>query len=495
MEVIHDDDDKEKIESMLQMEYESIINKKWYFLHNEYMLEKRGYHRTELIEINHIDRIKLEIEQKIGVLATYVFITDFCSKFKLPGPYKDIDKALIVLYHMVCGLSINKMILYINVTNYFKIYKYIFIKNFDKLDAWITNIMDNCFSNVRIRILTSYLKNPKMVKHVTLLLDGHHNKIIYEDIDVDREEMYSWKLKKPGLNTQFIIDLNKIVVYVSESLPCRDNNDDLMFINNIDFNKFFSIYDNICFDGLYENTLLETTLKYNQTNNIQMDVNNFTFPIKKEKNIDLDDLEEQFNKYCAGFRSTIETYFATLGSSFKRFSGQNNVRVTKLKTYNIQLRLVCLLSNIKQFSEISKLNIPEKCYLWTTKSFDYPEKGIIPKTDKVKYRINLAENIKNKQKDLLNAMIYNINNMNINNNNNILECHNVLNENVEKNAGKSNTYEVQYIITHKVNDNTSEKEYFVKWKKYNKKYNSWVKESNFCQKKIIEDYHACLMEE
>jgi hypothetical protein len=75
MEVIHHDNDKEKIELMLQMEYESIINKKWYFLHNEYMLEKRGYHRTELIEINHINKMGNSQSR------SQVFIIHFVQKF------------------------------------------------------------------------------------------------------------------------------------------------------------------------------------------------------------------------------------------------------------------------------------------------------------------------------------------------------------------------------------------------------------------------------
>lgn len=91
-----------------------------------------------------------------------------------------------------------------------------------------------------------------------MLLDGHHNKIIYEDITMDKKDLYSWKLKKPGLNTQFIIDINKIVVFVSDSLSCRYNNDDKMLINNINFN-------------------------------------NFTFPIEKKKDIELTNDEDVSN--------------------------------------------------------------------------------------------------------------------------------------------------------------------------------------------------------
>jgi hypothetical protein len=479
------DDTKDILRFKLQKEYEILVNNKWYFLNNEYNLEHNIYHRTEnLKEIRNIDKIKEEIEDKIGVLATFVFITDFCSKFKLPGPYNDIDKALIVLYHMICGISINQMVLYLDVSNYFRIYKYIFIKKYDELNRWINDLLYNCFSNKNIRVLSSYINNPELLKHVTLLLDGHHNKIIYENIDINKEEMYSWKLRKPGLNTQFILDLNKIVIYVSDSLPCRDNNDDLMFINNIEFKTFFTTYDNIAFDGLYQNTLLETIQKYKD--NTDMELSNFTYPINKTKNKELEENDKKFNKYLGGFRSTIETYFSHLGNTFKRFSGQNNIRVTKLKTYNIQLRLACLLLNIKRFQEISDLKLSGNKYsLWTQKSFDYPPKiGIIPKTDPLIFRFNIIENVKNKQIDLLNVMMYN---------NNINNDTTEINNNKKRNNDNNQIYEIQYIIDSRINKEVNKKEYLVKWKKYPKKYNSWVLESDFDQKQIIEEYEKSII--
>jgi hypothetical protein len=474
---------KDLLRFKLQQEYENIIKNKWCFLHNDYNNNYQIYHRTnELKQIRNMNQIKEDIVDKIGILAPFVFITDFCSKFRLPGPYNDIDKVLIVLYHMICGASINQMISYLDVSNYFRIYRFIFIKKYDELNEWINNLMYNCFSNKNIRLLTSYLNNPELVKHVTLLLDGHHNRIIYENIDIDKKELYSWKLQKPGLNTQFIIDLNQIVVYISESLPCKDNNDDLMFINNIEFKNFFTIYDNICFDGLYENTLQETIQKYEP--NIGMDISNFTYPVKKIKNKDMDENEKNLNKYIASFRSTIETYFAHLGQTFKRFCGQNNTRVTKLKTYNIQLRLACLLLNIKRFSELSNLILHDKYSAWTKPSFDYlSNTGIIPKTEPIIFRFNSIENIKNKQMDLLNAMMYN-NTIQDNENKNKRHIH----------AENNDSFEVQYIINSRVNEITHKKEYLVKWKKYSKKYNSWIKESDFNEKEIIEEYNKSMNE-
>lgn len=171
-------------------------------------------------------------------------------------------------------------------------YKFIYIDKYEELNGWINNIIYNCSSNKNIRLISSFINNPDLVKHVTLILDGHHNKIIYENVTVNKKLLYSWKLKTPGLNTQFVIDVNDIAVFISDSLPCKDNNDDKMFINNIEFNKFFSIYDNVCFDGLYINTLYETIAK-NSLRGLELEESNFTFPIKKEKNKKLKDSKQK----------------------------------------------------------------------------------------------------------------------------------------------------------------------------------------------------------
>lgn len=467
----------------LQKEYEKLIVSKWNFLENTYIsVEDKKYHRTEDQDIRHIEEIKKELHEKLGPIPVFIFITDFCNKFYIPGPYNDLEKGLIVLYHLIIGISINQMELYLSHTNFFRIYKFIYITKYEELNNWINNIIYNCSSNKNIRLLSSYINNPSFVKHVTLIMDGHHNKIIYENVTVDKKLLYSWKLKTPGLNTQFVIDVNDVVVYISDSLPCKDNNDDKMMVTNVNFNKFFSIYDNLCFDGLYINTLHETIAKYS-LRNLDLDESNFTFPIKKTKRKDLEEDEIKLNSYIGGFRSRIETYFANLGKTFKRFDGKNKVRVTKLETYNIQLRLCCALLNIKKISEIAKLDIQDKYNKWLDKDFNYPDKhGIVQKSEAVKFKFNNMSIMKSRQLDTINSLL---NDLTIDDNTEYIS------DDIEM---KEKTYEIQYVYKHRLcTDGTNE--YYVKWKGYGKKHNSWVKESDFIESDLLNEYKRDLMED
>jgi stringent starvation protein B len=333
-----------------------------------------------------------------------------------------------------------------------------------------------------LRLLCAKKFNPSLVDNITLLLDGHHNRIVYQNVFLDKKELYSWKLKKNGLNTQFLIDVNKMCIYVSDSLPCKMNNDDNMFLN-INLNNFYSETDCICFDGLYENTLDEFIDKYKNIG-YNISLQNFCFPIKKTKNIDLLEDEIKFNDILGGFRSKIESYFAELGSVFKRFSGQTKVRITESKIYNIQLKLAIVLLNIKYFKELFNLEEVNHYNKWRIDNFDYSYSNNIELnldvSLKTKYKVEEINNIKNLQLDFINKLKIG------DKNNNILD----IDKCSESMEVEEEVYEVQYIIKHK--KVLSNYEYYVKWRNYGKEKNSWVKDTDFTETTIIFEYWSSI---
>lgn len=379
---------------------------------------------------------------------------------------------------------------FINDTTFYRIYEKLYIKKEKELSKWIDNMFTNYFSNIKIRLLSSYIKNPDLFKQCTLIMDGHHNKITYENIDCNKKDLYSWKLKKNGLNTQFVIDNNNMVLYISESLPCKNNNDDVMFINNVKLNNFFKYSDCLCFDGLYTNTLEQVIDKYNNINfNINDD--NFIFPIKKQKNIKLNNDEEIFNKQLGGYRSRIETYFSDISKTFKRFDPHGNIRITKLKTYNVQLKLACLLLNIKNFVEIGNIIPTELHKRWADDNFDFPDNQIPITSTIVSYKLENIKKIRDYQNEVMMKLTVNDNNdetendtINIGNIDNMDKDINMIDDN-------NDHYEVSYIIKHRKNSDNGF-DYYVKWKGYDKKHNSWVNETDFDSKKLINIYWKTL---
>lgn len=474
------------IDVYIEQEFNKIYEQYWTpFMKKDYIYnEKLKYHRKKIEKVKNIDKIKENIYNKLGSLPTYVFLTDLCANIYLPGPYNTIDKALLLLEHLLNGYSFEEMDIYMPSSTFYKLYRNLYIKNYDYLEKWVNNKLNYCFSSHVLRLLCAKKFNPLLVDNITLLLDGHHNRIVYQDVFLNKKELYSWKLKKNGLNTQFLIDVNKMCIYVSDSLPCKMNNDDNMFLN-INLNSFYSETDCICFDGLYENTLNEFIDKYKNIG-YNISLQNFCFPIKKAKNVDMLEDEIKFNDILGGFRSKIESYFAELGSVFKRFSGQTKIRITESKIYNIQLKLAVVLLNIKYFKELFNLEEVNHYNKWKIDSFDYSHSNNTElNTDvslKIEYKIVEINNIKNLQLDFINKLKIQDNNteLNININNKCIESMDI----------EEDVFEVQYIIKHKMVLNSYE--YYVKWRNYGKEKNSWVKDKDFFERNIISEYWSSI---
>lgn len=323
-----------------------------------------------------------------------------------------IEKGLLLIQYLLTGYTYREMEIYIPESSFFKIYESLFIKIYDFLDEWLNEKMKYCFSTPLLRLLCTKKVNPDALDNITLMLDGHHNRIIYQDINLDKKDLYSWKLKNNGLNTQLIIDINKICVYVSESLPCKLNTDDNMFLD-INPDTFYYETDCIAFDGLYENTVKEYIEKYKAIG-YNISLHNFCYPIKKDKKIKLKDDEKLFNEMLGGLRSKIESYFAELGNIFNRFNGKQRVRITDKRIYNIQLRLAIVLLNIKYFYEMFPINNTNHFGKWRIDNFEYIFKhkqnyNYEDLTLKTQYKIEKVNDIKNLQNQFLN-------NLSINNN-------------------------------------------------------------------------------
>ncbi|GAA5798310.1 hypothetical protein HPULCUR_003711 [Helicostylum pulchrum] len=162
-------------------------------------------------------------ENKLRVLPVFVFLTDYFYKIEVPGAYHHADKGLAILYHLVSGLSIRKMDKYIPFSTFFKIYKSFYVHNIKDLNLWIEkmNNKDLYCDNI-MRIIYAKIQNPPKLKNVTCYLDGYDSRITYEDINLNKERLYSFKFKNDGLRTQFIIDINQFILYSSESEFCND---------------------------------------------------------------------------------------------------------------------------------------------------------------------------------------------------------------------------------------------------------------------------------
>lgn len=483
--------ERKDLEYMLQVHINDLLNK-WVFLRNTYheIEYKHYFHRTQLSHVKYIDEVKQELFKKLGILSVFVFLTDYFYKIEVPGPYYHADKGLLILYHLVSGLSIKKMDKYIPYATFFKIYKCFYIKHEEDLKLWIKKINDQeLFTNNVIRLIYAKLNNPIKLKNVTCFLDGYDSRVSYEDIKLDKKRLYSFKFENDGFRTQYIIDINGFIMYTSNTEFCNDFTDGKMF-EKFKIENIIKTTDCLMVDGgytLHLNTLIEKC----NARGIEINLDSFCFPIRKEKNIDFTDNEENFNKQLGSFRSEIESFFYRYTNMFHRFNKNNVIRVTEKSIYNSQIKLCNILYNIKNAQE--KYNIPisdNYLYsLWLNKGFRYKtrnEESEFTLEPKVYYRQELINNRNKFQDDILLDMFNKINiNDSLNNNAETDDISTDNSMNIDTNLVTEDiVYEVERIINHQ---KTKYKyKYLVKWKHYHEL--TWEDEDNFIEKDCIKEY-------
>lgn len=465
----------EDIENLLYSEKKDLISK-WSFMYNKYeeIEYKKYFHRTELKHVDYIKDIKIELYDKLGAFPVFVFLTDYFYKLEFPGAYYHMDKGLLILYHLVSGLSINKMHKYINYTTFFKIYKRFYVYYKKELKEWINKMMySNYFTSNIIRLLYAKINNPNKIKNVTCYIDGYDSRIAYQDIAFDKKRLYSFKFKKPGFRTQFIIDINNIIIYISPSLPCSDYTDGQM-LQNIKLERYITISDCILLDGgypLYIEKLIE------DIDNRGFDINweYFIYPFRKEKDKELTENQLQFNDEINSLRSDVESFFATFTKLFLRFNKQNVVSVTEKEIYNEQMRLASILYNIKQAIKIYDIKLENEYYysLWSEEKYKFKRKN---DNDTMEFVLESnfhikQENINNKNK-YQDELIANL----IHKKLNITETNNMIID--------DNIFEVEKIIDHKRYRNKIK--YLIKWVGYDEP--TWEIEDNIIDKDCIKDY-------
>jgi len=193
-------------------------------------------------------------------------------------------------------------------TSFYELYAAFFKTERTLFDKFITQKLANMFSTPELRVRVANWKNPPLLKHITLLLDGHDTRTTYGDNKVD---MYSYKLRKSGLRTQVCIDTNGMAILVSKSKSCKDNNDGTM-LEEMEIGKKIAEVDCVGLDGGYTqhigNVLEQDSL---------LTLANFCFPIRKKRLQQLHPEEAEFNTKFGSFRSAVESTFSELGTAFK----------------------------------------------------------------------------------------------------------------------------------------------------------------------------------
>ena len=349
----------------LRQLFEYLVRNYWTFLHDDWpVVEREKHHRSEIKEIHGIEIIKNYVLEHLGYIPVYFFLTVLFSNRDYPGPYRGVEKGLLILYHLLTGASMAQMGQFIPKSSFNSIYNVFYVKQLDWLNKKLDDCLAEMFSNIKIRVLCAREMNPNEFKHVTMMIDGHDSRATYINAS-SRADYYSYKLKKSGFRTQVGMDINSMILFVSEAAPCATNNDGSMLVS-MDLSNKISRFDAVCVDGGY--TLFINRILHM---NPHLQIESFVNPVRRSRGVNLSAEEIAYNQMLGGFRSSIESRFGELGHLFHRFNGKSVIRVSESTVFTVQFKLACVLSNMKKFIALVQLNHREHHTFWMHKDFDY----------------------------------------------------------------------------------------------------------------------------
>jgi hypothetical protein len=200
---------------------------------------------------------------------------------------------------------------------------------------------------------------------------------------------------------------------------------------------------------------------------------NFCCPIRKSTGVPLSSSETLFNTMFGSFRSSIESKFGELVTTFCKFGNGSPIRVNNVDTFVVQFQLACLLLNIKSF--VQMLNMPLRPHhsLWEQTGFDFggasSHDSSVEITVNIEKKIEDANSLQRLQEEFLG-----------------LGLADDLVDEEDMSGDDNNTYEVERILGHK--GSSKHRKYHIKWKGYPRSESTWVRESDLDADELIEEY-------
>ena len=204
------------LESHLHKEFTKLMKKHWKFIDSQWPeMKPSKYHRTDKKDICDMKHIKEVVVNRLGIIPVFFFLIVLYPFKHHPGPYRNVEKGLLILYHLLKGISYSDMGTFIPQSSFHDIHKSFYGRENNpnnELDEQMTDLLHEMFSNIKISVLSTKIRNPTLFKTVTPFLDGHDTR--GKKIGTRSEDGYSYKFKKSGFHTQVWIDINGMILFI-----------------------------------------------------------------------------------------------------------------------------------------------------------------------------------------------------------------------------------------------------------------------------------------
>lgn len=361
----------------LDAELKKIFNDKWNIINNDWdsIIKNIPNKSNTLIDNNNIkiksistiQGVKNILFNKLGHIPVYFFLNILFSNYNYSGKYSNIEKGIMLLYHLITGDD--KNVINYKMKSYKKVFDEFYIYRYEELNEKVDKYLKTMFSNVKIRILNSRLYNNNALKTPTFVFNTYSQ--IYETNRSNKKLDIGYVTQYLCDNSGFITYISDTKEYVNSGNNCKINYNELLFwdINLPIDEKDVTTLDE---DHIKFKQYFISNSKKKQKNNIND--NNFISPFIKD-NLSTEDIlyNTLFNNFYFKGNNTI----SQIEDFFQIFKNKNSLK-TDIKIYNLQLKICTLLHNVYTF--VDKYNIKSNNLhkAWIIDNFDFPKNNILP---------------------------------------------------------------------------------------------------------------------
>src|SRR3979490_1769136 len=98
------------LESHLHKEFTKLMKKHWKFIDSQLPeMKSSKYHRTDKKDICDMKHIKEVVVNRLGIIPVFFFLIVLYPFKHHPSPSRDVEKGLLILYHLLKGISYSDM--------------------------------------------------------------------------------------------------------------------------------------------------------------------------------------------------------------------------------------------------------------------------------------------------------------------------------------------------------------------------------------------------
>lgn len=337
---------------------EEIVSDKWKFLENEYISSITKYNEKH---IKNMDMIRIQILEKLGYLPVFIFLTDYINNKGFKYNKNHLEKCLLIVFHIVTDVEYTDIQMHLGKKSYLEIHKSFFQNHEETLNEWCNNMMINCFSNKKIRLISKKL-NVELLQYqefysCTFILTIYDSRFLY------KQNKYKYKT---GYKSFLLLDLNGFIIYTSDAILCdvEETNSDyknkfIKFVfNKIPFNKILSNTDCVLINSGY--SFLDGYLNI-QNNKINHKIKSF-----------------HFQSYTKDIFDTINAniVFKELFNMFPKLCISKNLSSSD-RIFSTRIKLCSTLYNIKKMASILNIDNEKNKYKYWMDPKSYYKNDII----------------------------------------------------------------------------------------------------------------------